>query len=134
MNCKCQKVIDYCACPNTSCPNYGKCCECVIKHRNTDSLPYCLFIDNDGDKSVYNYYKKLKARFEIPIPEKYKDLKVLTLNPQYRELYNFTNFLLLQTKSDWGDILYQVVAIDEKGIQSEPLWIEATRFGFEKYA
>ena len=30
----------------------------------TDSLPYCLFLDNDGDKSVKNYYQKLKMRFE----------------------------------------------------------------------
>lgn len=37
---------------------------CVIKHRETDSLPYCLFLDNDGDKSVKNYYQKLKMRFE----------------------------------------------------------------------
>lgn len=36
----------------------------MIKHRETDSLPYCLFLDNDGDKSVKNYYQKLKMRFE----------------------------------------------------------------------
>lgn len=24
----------------------------------------CLFLDNDGDKSVKNYYQKLKMRFE----------------------------------------------------------------------
>lgn len=47
-----------------SCPNNGRCCACVIKHRETDSLPYCLFLDNDGDKSVKNYYQKLKMRFE----------------------------------------------------------------------
>jgi len=30
----------------------------------TDSLPFCLFLNNEGDKSVANYYKKLKERFE----------------------------------------------------------------------
>jgi hypothetical protein len=36
----------------------------VIKHRDTDSLPFCLFLDNDGDKSMKNLYIKLKERFE----------------------------------------------------------------------
>jgi len=61
MNCK---NVKECACPVTTCPNYGKCCACVVKHKNTDSLPFCLFLDNDGDKSVENYYRKLKERFE----------------------------------------------------------------------
>ena len=58
------KNVKECACPKTSCPNHKKCCDCVIKHRETDSLPYCLFLDNDGDKSLENFYKKLKQRFE----------------------------------------------------------------------
>ena len=56
--------VKECACPKTSCANHGKCCDCVIKHRETDSLPFCLFLDNDGDKSVENYYRKIKERFE----------------------------------------------------------------------
>jgi len=27
-------------------------------------LPFCLFLNNGGDKSVSNYYRKLKERFE----------------------------------------------------------------------
>jgi hypothetical protein len=53
-----------CACPKKTCPNNGICCKCVKKHKDTDSLPYCLFLDNEGDKSVENYYRKLKKRFE----------------------------------------------------------------------
>jgi hypothetical protein len=56
--------LNECPCPKRSCPNNGNCCLCVIKHKNTDSLPFCLFLDNGGDKSVANYYKKLKERFE----------------------------------------------------------------------
>ena len=56
--------VTECACPKTSCPNHKKCCACVIKHRETDSLPFCLFLDNEGDKSNENYYRKLKIRFE----------------------------------------------------------------------
>jgi hypothetical protein len=59
----CPNVND-CACPKTSCPNHKKCCACVIKHRETDSLPFCLFLNNEGDKSNENYYCKLKKRFE----------------------------------------------------------------------
>ena len=53
-----------CECPKKTCANNGNCEKCVIKHKLTDSLPYCLFSDNDGDKSITNYYKKLKMRFE----------------------------------------------------------------------
>ena len=62
-NMPCKNVKD-CICPKTTCPNHGKCCECVIKHRNTDSLPYCLFPDNNGDKSNENHYKVLKKKYE----------------------------------------------------------------------
>lgn len=57
-------VAKDCPCPKQTCPNHGICCQCIVKHKNTDSLPYCLFLDNGGDKSVANYYTKLKARFE----------------------------------------------------------------------
>jgi len=53
-----------CPCPKTACKNYKKCCDCIINHRETDSLPFCMFPDNGGDKSVENYYRKLKIRFE----------------------------------------------------------------------
>ena len=59
----CINVKD-CSCPKVSCPNHGKCCDCVVKHKKTDSLPFCLFHNNDGDKSVKNYYTNLKKRFE----------------------------------------------------------------------
>jgi len=62
-NMTCDKNKD-CACPKTACPNHKKCCACVIKHRDTDSLPYCLFTDNGGNKSLKNFYIKLKKRFE----------------------------------------------------------------------
>ncbi|MCL1848319.1 MAG: hypothetical protein FWF83_01400 [Clostridiales bacterium] len=52
-----------CACPKTTCENYGKCTDCVAKHRDTDSVPFCLFPENNGDKSMENLYRKLKARF-----------------------------------------------------------------------
>ena len=80
MKCKNVKICD---CPKDTCENYGKCCACVTKHRETDSLPFCLFPDNDGDKSAQNYYKKLKERFGrsdaerlAKFEEAYRDLQI----------------------------------------------------------
>lgn len=56
--------VSHCPCPKKTCPNHGVCCRCVVKHKNTDSLPFCLFLDNEGDKSVKHYYEKLKERFQ----------------------------------------------------------------------
>ena len=58
----CQNVIE-CACPKIECENNRNCSACVIKHKETDSVPFCLFPDNDGDKSMANLYRKLKERF-----------------------------------------------------------------------
>lgn len=60
---QCENVKE-CTCPNTACVNHGRCCACVIKHRTSDILPYCLFPDNGGDKSNKNHYNVLKKRFE----------------------------------------------------------------------
>jgi len=57
------EYVEECACPKIECENHRRCCVCVIKHKETDSLPYCLFHDNDGDKSMKNLYQKLKQRF-----------------------------------------------------------------------
>ena len=56
--------VTECACPKKDCENNAKCSVCVIKHRESDSIPFCLFPDNDGDKSMANLYRKLKARFD----------------------------------------------------------------------
>ncbi|MBR2974930.1 MAG: hypothetical protein IKC47_04215 [Clostridia bacterium] len=53
-----------CPCPKASCKNHGNCASCVVKHKQTDSLPYCLFPAENGDKSNLHYYQKLKQRFE----------------------------------------------------------------------
>jgi hypothetical protein len=63
----CTKTID-CACPKTECPRHGDCSACVKNHRESDSLPFCMFMDNDGDKSLKSYYLKLKERFEKETP------------------------------------------------------------------
>ena len=61
MSCDKEKV---CPCPKTDCENYKRCCACVTKHRDSDSMPFCLFPDNGGDKSMENLHRRLKERFE----------------------------------------------------------------------
>ena len=41
MDTKCPNVKS-CPCPSKSCPDYGKCCACVAKHRDNGDLPMCL--------------------------------------------------------------------------------------------
>jgi hypothetical protein len=53
-----------CICPKTSCPHHKICCECLARHLKKDTLPFCAFPDNDGDKSFEKFYIKLKERFE----------------------------------------------------------------------
>jgi hypothetical protein len=53
-----------CVCPKTDCPRHKNCCACIVNHRETDSVPFCMFPDNEGDKSMEGLYRKLKARFE----------------------------------------------------------------------
>ena len=36
------KNVPKCVCPKSECPNHGKCCSCVIKHREGGNLPFCL--------------------------------------------------------------------------------------------
>jgi RimJ/RimL family protein N-acetyltransferase len=36
------KNVPVCSCPKTDCPNHSKCCDCVVKHREGENLPYCL--------------------------------------------------------------------------------------------
>ena len=62
MNTHCTNTNE-CNCPKKECPRIGICCECVKNHRESDSMPFCLFVDNDGDKTLENYYRKLKVRF-----------------------------------------------------------------------
>ena len=56
---KCPNAKDF-PCTKINCANHGKCCDCIIKHKNMDSLPYCLFIENNGDKRTKHHFNKIK--------------------------------------------------------------------------
>jgi hypothetical protein len=34
--------VNYCECKNTDCDKHGKCCECVLSHKERGYLPACL--------------------------------------------------------------------------------------------
>jgi len=36
------KNVPKCSCEKIECENHGKCCSCVINHRERGSLPFCL--------------------------------------------------------------------------------------------
>ncbi len=55
---------DYCTCPKQQCPLHGNCKACIIKHKNANQLSHCLFPNNNGDKSLENFYYSLKEIYE----------------------------------------------------------------------
>ncbi len=52
-----------CPCKKMDCKFHGNCAACIAKHNKAEQLPHCIFPDNDGDRSVKNYYIKLKDKF-----------------------------------------------------------------------
>lgn len=40
---ECKKDSTVCSCPKTGCKNHAVCCTCIVKHRETHSLPACVF-------------------------------------------------------------------------------------------
>ena len=31
-----------CPCPGVKCKTHGRCCECIVKHKQAGNVPYCL--------------------------------------------------------------------------------------------
>ncbi len=55
---------DGCPCTKKECALHGNCKACIIKHNKAEQIPHCLFPDNNGDRSVENFYVFLKKRYE----------------------------------------------------------------------
>lgn len=43
MECSIGENLKDCPCTYPDCPRKGKCCECVLHHRNLKELPACFF-------------------------------------------------------------------------------------------
>ncbi len=55
---------DFCPCHKKECLFYGNCKGCIAKHKKANQIPHCLFPDNNGDRSLENFYRSLKAIYE----------------------------------------------------------------------
>ena len=58
MECNIEMNTAQCACTNTSCSRWGKCCECIARHRERDELPGCLFppdVEKTYDRSIARF-------------------------------------------------------------------------------
>lgn len=48
----------YCTCTYEMCPRKGRCCECIIYHRQNNELPACFFprnIEKTYDRSIRKF-------------------------------------------------------------------------------
>jgi hypothetical protein len=52
LQCNIEKNLKYCSCSYEPCSRKGKCCECVIYHREHGEIPGCFF-PKDKEKT-YN--------------------------------------------------------------------------------
>ncbi|OEU48362.1 MAG: hypothetical protein BA871_03740 [Desulfuromonadales bacterium C00003096] len=58
MPCIGEQSLEHCTCTYTACDKRGRCCECVIYHRNNGEVPGCFF-STDGERSYDRSLNKL---------------------------------------------------------------------------
>ncbi len=51
---------DHCSCVKKDCPLHGNCKACIAKHNKVKQIPHCIFPNNNGDRSIKNFYNYLK--------------------------------------------------------------------------
>ena len=54
-----------CTCTYEPCERKGKCCECIVYHREMDELPGCLFppeVERTYDRSRARYIQALRSK------------------------------------------------------------------------
>ena len=60
MECNLESNLSRCNCTYEPCPRKGKCCECIVYHRNFNELPACFFppdVERTYDRSVARFVK-----------------------------------------------------------------------------
>lgn len=58
MECNIEENKETCTCTYEPCERKGKCCECIVYHRNMDELPGCLFppeVERTYDRSIKKF-------------------------------------------------------------------------------
>jgi len=63
MECNIEKNKSNCNCTYEPCSRKGKCCECIIYHKNMGELPGCLFspeVERTYDRSIEKFIETNK--------------------------------------------------------------------------
>ncbi|MDA3792154.1 MAG: DUF6485 family protein [Elusimicrobia bacterium] len=58
--CNLEKNMEFCNCTYEPCSRKGKCCECIVYHKNLNEMPACFFpdsIEKTYDRSVETFIK-----------------------------------------------------------------------------
>ncbi len=61
------KNKDFCPCTKKDCALRTNCKLCVAKHNMAKQIPHCLFPNNDGNRSLENFYFSLKQLYSEEI-------------------------------------------------------------------
>ncbi len=65
MECKVETNLRQCTCTYESCSRRGKCCECILYHRQSGELPGCLFppeVERTYDRSIARFVQVYSRR------------------------------------------------------------------------
>jgi len=65
MECKVEANLKQCTCTYESCSRRGKCCECILYHRQSGELPGCLFppeVERTYDRSIARFVQAYSRR------------------------------------------------------------------------
>ncbi|MFH1287837.1 MAG: DUF6485 family protein [bacterium] len=63
MECQINKNTQHCNCTYEPCSRKGKCCECIVYHKQREEFPACFFsdeIERTYDRSVERFIKSMK--------------------------------------------------------------------------
>ncbi len=61
--CNIDKNLSSCNCTYEPCSRKGRCCDCIIYHKNSNQLPACFFstkAEKSYDRSVENFIRDYK--------------------------------------------------------------------------
>ena len=65
MECNINANLATCSCTYEICPRKGKCCECIMYHRERDELPGCVFpaeIEKTYDRSMVRFMEYYQTK------------------------------------------------------------------------
>ncbi len=58
------EIKNFCPCTKVECPLHSNCKACIMKHKQAQQIPHCLFPNNKGDRSISHFYTTLKEIYE----------------------------------------------------------------------